>query len=511
MSYRRALSCERLEGRQLLSVSPTGVEQLVNEPSIGDQITDAGNSASFLDDGSIVVAYSGVGFGDRDGVFFRLLDESGQPLGSSQLINQTTAGEQSNVSITLLPSGGFLAVWQGRGVGDRSGVFARWYDASGNAMTGEVLINQTTGGVQENPEVAIASDGTATFVWQGVGSGDFDGIFARRFSSAGVALSGEMLVNTTTFREQAYADIAINADGIMLVTWSSRHQDGSDWGIYAQRFSADGTKLGSEFLVNANTAQSQEAASVVALGDSFAVAWQSRNQDGDGWGIYAQQVGVSTGLIGSEFLINAATAGQQFEVNLAATADGAIIAAWTDGVLDGTGWNVKARSIDLSTPTPALADEFFVNASTATPQFGHQRAPNIAASDAAFAIAWNGDGVVDHDGVYLLCVPAEAVVNLSPDLAPIPDQMAQVGVELVIEITATDPNPGDTLTYILDAEDSPAGATIEKIDNNHAIIRWTPTAADLPGPVSFRVLVIDNGEPPLADDEEFVVTLSAPV
>ncbi|MEW4452967.1 hypothetical protein AB1L30_09845 [Bremerella sp. JC817] len=509
LSRSRIFSCELLETRRVLSATSIVADQLVNDPTIGNQVGSEGDSAAYLESGELVAVYSGRGLGDSDGIYFRRIDSDGEVVGSPQLVNQTVAGEQTNASVAQLPSGGFLVVWEGRGAGDRAGIFARWYDAAGTAITGEVLINQTTGGSQQNAQVAVAEDGTATFVWDGVGSGDFDGVFLRQFTSSGQAVAGELLVNTATIYQQAYADVAINDSGQIMVTWSSRHQDGSDWGIYGQAFTAAGVKSGTEFLVNTETELSQSNASLVAVGDDFVVAWQSRSQGGNDWDLFGQRIDSSGAAIGGEFQINAASAGNQHEVKLAATSSGSVVVAWTDGIEDGTGWNVKAREIDLSETTPVLADEFFVNESTANGAFGHQRASSIAATDEAFAIAFSGDGAVDHDGMYLACYVGDFEPNLSPDMEPIPDQTAQVGVELVIQITATDPNGGDTLTYILDAEDSPAGATIEKIDNNHAVIRWTPTADDLPGPVSFRVLVIDDGEPPLADDEAFVVTLTA--
>ncbi|MCA9248042.1 MAG: tandem-95 repeat protein, partial [Planctomycetales bacterium] len=98
-------------------------------------------------------------------------------------------------------------------------------------------------------------------------------------------------------------------------------------------------------------------------------------------------------------------------------------------------------------------------------------------------------------------------VNDPPNLAPIDDQTATIDQELVVTVTATDPDLFDTLDYRLDEDNSPAGATITKLNNNTAEIRWTPTAADLPGPVSFRVLVTDSGNPTEADAESFEVTL----
>jgi hypothetical protein len=507
MPHTRLLVVENLEQRQLLTASAIGGSVLVNLPTIGDQRLDAGADAvAFLNDGSSIVAYHGRGVGDRDGVFLRRFDAQGAGIGTAQLVNQTIDGLQSNSTVAALPGGGFVAAWQGRGTGDRAGVFARWYDGAANALTGEMRINQTVGGGQFEPQVAIAADGTALFVWHGVGAGDFDGVFARSFSAAGAALSNEVLVNATTAREQAFADVAIGDDDTALVTWSSRHQDGSDWGVFAQRLSLSGSKQGSEFRVNTNTAGSQMSASVAALDAGFAVAWQSRGQDGDGWGVYAQQVGPTSSLVGSEFRLNTESAGNQTEVALGVTGDDMILAAWTDGKPDGTGWNVRAREIELSAAAPVPGDEFVVHPSTATAAFGHQSAPSIAARADTAAITWTGDGPPDHDGVYLQRFGL--AVNLPPNLATITGPTIQVGTQMQVTVTATDPNPGDTLTYLLDADNSPDDATIERINNNQAIIRWRPENADLPGPILFRVLVVDNGVPALADSQDFSVTLT---
>ncbi|MBA2115441.1 hypothetical protein [Bremerella alba] len=498
--------CEVLEGRLTLTANPVGPVELVNDVIIGDQFVETEGAIAANGGGLLIAVYAGKGDGDQDGVFFRSIDGDGNFSGPSQLVNQTIAGIQSNAAVRMLPDGSFVIVWQGRGAGDREGIFARWYDASGNPITDEVLINQTTGGDQENPAVAVDADGSTSFVWQGVGAGDFDGIFYRRFDATGTPLTGEILVNSTTSNEQAQPDIAINSSGVALVTWSSRHQDGSDWGVYGQRFATDGSKLGAEFLVNTNTEDSQSGAAVIDSGDVFTVAWQSRDQDGDGWGIFAQQVDPSAGLVGEELQVNNINTGNQLEVALAQIDQGQLIATWTNGIADGTGWNVKATVVEFNSSNVNPANEFFVNTETANNQFGHQSRPAAIAVDNAIAITWGGDGPVDHDGTYLACFLFDEV-NIAPDITPIPNQSAQVGVEMIVEVTATDENEGDVLTYILDPESSPAGATIEKVNNNLAIIRWTPTAEFAGQDVSFQVLVIDDGELPLADSEQFTVTV----
>jgi hypothetical protein len=495
----------------MLTAAAVGSPLLADEASIGGQrLNVAAEAISFLADDAAVAIYEGRGAGDRHGVFLRRFDAQGSPTTPPQLVNQTVAGEQFHAVVAAMPTGGFVVAWEGRGVGDREGVFARWFDTSGVATTGEVRINQTAGGRQSHPHIAIASGGTATFVWHGVGFGDFDGVFARRFSATGVALGNELLVNTTTAREQAFGDIALAGDGTALVTWSSRHQDGGDWGVYAQRLAADGTRAGGEFRVSTATAGSQTGASVAALDAGFAVAWQSQSQDGDGWGVYAQRLDATGAASGAELPINESTAGNQMEIAIAATGGSGLLAAWSNGQPNGTGWNVTAREFDLAASTPALGVEFSVHPATATSEFGHQRAPSVAASGGQAVIGWSGDGAVDHDGAYLqrYTLTTDGGPNAAPNLAPIADQTAQVGVQLSVTVTATDPNSGDTLTYLLDADDSPTGATIEKITNGQAIIRWTPQAGDLPGPVRFRVLLSDDGNPALFDAEEFFVTLT---
>ncbi|MEO1496632.1 MAG: RHS repeat-associated core domain-containing protein [Planctomycetota bacterium] len=98
--------------------------------------------------------------------------------------------------------------------------------------------------------------------------------------------------------------------------------------------------------------------------------------------------------------------------------------------------------------------------------------------------------------------------NVSPSLEAIADQAATVGQELVVPISATDANNGQTLTFLLDSDNTPAGATITQTGDTTAEVRWTPSASDAPGPTPFVVLVIDNGFLPLTDSEAFEATVS---
>ncbi len=138
--------------------------------------------------------------------------------------------------------------------------------------------------------IAVNSDDSFIAAWESFeqdGSGF--GIYAQRFNAAGTALDpAPFLVNTTTSREQSAPAIAVDANGNALIVWQSKGQDeGNTFGVYGQWYNSAGTKLGGEFRINTVTAADQKAPSVAIDGSGNAtVAWQSFGQDGSDWGVY---------------------------------------------------------------------------------------------------------------------------------------------------------------------------------------------------------------------------------
>jgi hypothetical protein len=92
-------------------------------------------------------------------------------------------------------------------------------------------------------------------------------------------------------------------DGDFVVTWSSPAPGStSDYSIYAQRYNAAGMAQGGEFPVNAFTSSVQQYPAVAAAPDGdFVVAWESFGQDGSGFGVYAQRFAVAVEITSSEF------------------------------------------------------------------------------------------------------------------------------------------------------------------------------------------------------------------
>ena len=136
-------------------------------------------------------------------------------------------------------------------------------------------------------------------------------------------------VNQFTTGSQQAASVAVNASGTFLVAWQSAGQDGNGDAVVARAYNSAGAALGSEFLVNQSTAGNQNEAAVAALSTgNFVVAWRGAAQDGSGDGVRARLIAAAGAATGAEFAVNAATAGNQNGVSLAADAQGNFIAAW---------------------------------------------------------------------------------------------------------------------------------------------------------------------------------------
>ena len=138
----------------------------------------------------------------------------------------------------------------------------------------EFPVNTYTTGPQHEISAASRGDGTFVIVWtdgyplsRGIEGedGSTSGIFGQRFSSTGEKVGTDFLVNTFTTGAQAKPSIAMNADGTAVVVWRSPQDDlGAIFGagVYGQRLDAAGAKVGGEFLVNTYTTSTQAGPAV---------------------------------------------------------------------------------------------------------------------------------------------------------------------------------------------------------------------------------------------------------
>jgi uncharacterized protein YheU (UPF0270 family) len=168
-----------------------------------------------------------------------------------------------------------------------------------------------------------------------------DGILGQVFDASGVRDGADFRVNTTTANEQIDSAITAFSDGSFLVTWQSNLQDGSEWGIFAQRYDASGASVGGEFQVNSTSLDAQTDPTITSLNNgSFVVVWQSDNQDGSDQGVFGQRYNANGTTKGNEFRINTETLAKQNDPNITSLADGGYVVVWTSADQDGDGKGV---------------------------------------------------------------------------------------------------------------------------------------------------------------------------
>jgi hypothetical protein len=175
--------------------------------------------------------------------------------------------------------------------------------------------------------------------------------------------------NTFTAGDQFPTAVAVDDVGRFVVVWASATQDGSGFGVYAQRYDAAGAKVGPEFRVNTYTFSDQNTPAVAMAGNGdFVVAWQSIGQDGYSAGVFAQRFNASGAKAGGEFLVNQTTARQEQSPAVAMDDAGRFVIAWEDVsgttvfvrryAADGTplsGEVVLERAVPVPTGRPAIA------------------------------------------------------------------------------------------------------------------------------------------------------------
>jgi hypothetical protein len=194
-------------------------------------------------------------------------------------------------TVGALNDGGYLVCWMFNGQDGSTGIYAQRYDAGGAVVGGEVRVSSIISGSQSHPVVAVLSDGGYVVSWMAYGQdGSDSGIYAQHYDVNGTAVGEEVRVNSTTLGNQSAQEIAALSDGGYVVTWMSNDQDGSSWGIYAQRYDASGAAAGGEVRVNNTTQDSQMHPTIGALGDGgYVVSWASVDQGGSGFNIYNQR------------------------------------------------------------------------------------------------------------------------------------------------------------------------------------------------------------------------------
>ena len=329
-----------------------GPEFDVNTYTAGDQLLP---SVALDGLGEFVVVWQSEGQdGQYGGVFGQRFNSSGAPTGGEFFVNTYTTGDERSPAVAKDSSGNFVVIWEdGAGPaglccfrdGEGSAIYGQRFSNVGVLQGAEFLVNSYTRDYQSYPAVGRADAGNFVVAWSSYGQDRSDyGIFGQRYLSSGATSGSEFQANTFTAFSQVSSRVAVNGSGSFVVAWQGYGQDGSGYGVFAQRFSSTGTKVGSEFRANTYTVGDQKNPAVaIDNSGNFVIVWQSNLQDGSGTGVFGQRYTSAGAAKGLEFRVNSYTFGSQRFPSVDMDGSGNFVAAWESVGQDRSATGVYAQ------------------------------------------------------------------------------------------------------------------------------------------------------------------------
>ena len=369
-------------------------------------------------------------------------------LGGEFPVNTYTEDQQIASSIAADHQGNFVITWTDEG--QYADIFARRIDANGNPLEAPFPVNAVSSGFQDGSSVGADDSGKFVVVWSdhSAGDGNLQGVFGRRFDATAAPLGPNFPINTYTTSTQFNAKVAVAPSGAFVAVWQSNQQDGSDFGVFGQRFDPAGAPVGAEFAVNTYTTGRQGNPRVaITPSGGFIVVWDGAGQDGSSTGISGRRYD-NAGNPSPEFPINTYTTGQQFQADIGVMSDGSFVVAWSTG--DGPDFDVAGRRFD-SSGNP-LGSDFPIG----TPAPNVQWFPRIAVDgEDNFIVTWTSH---DQDSPTLTNAPEGGNPAVGVYAQRFGPAAQRIGPEFLVNVYTT----GDQ-----------NGGEIAADENGEFVITWT--------------------------------------
>lgn len=266
--------------------------------AVATSLTNTGNQGTLALDGQGNILLVGTeGNGANAGIFAQRYNAQNELI---QDFKVSSGGiNAANPTIAMAANGNYVIAWQQITPGNQAGaarnIVARRFNATGPLDLEAFQVNTTAQANQENPVVAIAPDGsTFSISWESGGGNVFGGQYAQRYEfDSGKPIEGEIQLDDGI--NSATKTMAIGADGTLAIAYVET----SD--IFLKRYDRAGNLLNPEETapLNAYTEGTQTSPAIIQNNpDHLIVVWQSQDQDGSGYGIYAR--GLSAGVTDPE-------------------------------------------------------------------------------------------------------------------------------------------------------------------------------------------------------------------
>jgi hypothetical protein len=310
-------------------------------------------SCEWAADGSLKSA------GGGPGLKAQVFDPAGGKVGAEVAV---TGSYNYGPQITNLVNGGFVMTWHD-GHYSVDDVKAQVFSDAGAKLGSEILVNTAGAGAtfstQTEERIVALSNGNFAVAWTDNNGDDSNrAIKAQVFNATGDKVGTEILVNTTTLSYQWHPQLAALKNGGFVVTWDNwagTYPENSGIDVNAQIFDNAGARVGTEILANTSTGGTQGNAQIAALDDGgFAVSWFDSNGAWSGYsGVPRFQVFDALGnKLGTEHTANTKPASGGVSP-ITALDNGTYVIAWNAGDTSGSAVKAQVFSIALQNNAPS--------------------------------------------------------------------------------------------------------------------------------------------------------------
>ena len=208
-------------------------------------------------------------------------------------------------------------------------------------ISDEIQVNTQAVGAQIAQIITALDNGGWVVSWTTtLADAAYIGNQAQVFSADGTKSGSEL-----TVLPAASVTYAAAITGLAGGDWLYTYATPGLLDVYQQRYNLDGTTDGSAVKVSTDTTNYKVYPTVTTLEDGgWVVAWQSSGQDGDGYGIYQQRYNANGTVNGLETLVNTQVTGGETEADVTSLASGGWIVTWTSAALDSEGYSLGVHA-----------------------------------------------------------------------------------------------------------------------------------------------------------------------
>jgi hypothetical protein len=263
----------------------------------------------------------------------------------------TAAGIRFDSVIVPDGAGGAIVAWNDqRNGGDNTDIYAQRISADGTPQwTANGVALCTATGSQEACTMVSDGAGGAIVTWHDNRNGNITDIFAQRVSAGGVPQwTADGVALCTAVGNQDFPQLASDGAGGAIVTWEDFRSGGTDWDIYAQRVSADGTvQWAANGVALCTAARAQQTTTIVSDGAGGAiVAWEDYRSNAS-HDVYAQRVSAA-GLVQwtTDGVALCAATGEQSLPSVLSDGAGGAIVTWNDQ--RSGNWDIYAQRVSAA-------------------------------------------------------------------------------------------------------------------------------------------------------------------